>query len=343
MTATAPQKTPMDLRTTYLGMDLRTPLVASASPLSEDLDGIRRMEDAGISAVVLHSLFEEQLRQERFDLHHHLTHGTHSYAEALSYFPEPSAFHVGPEEYLEHIRRAKESVAVPIIGSLNGSTEGGWVSYARTMQEAGADAIELNIYEIATDPDMTSEWIEQQYVDTVTSVTGAVTIPVAVKLSPFFSSMANMAMRLETAGARGLVMFNRFYQPDIDLENLEVVPNILLSTPQAMRLPLRWIAILRGQRSLSLAATSGVHWAHDVLKLLMVGADATMLCSTLLKHGVGTIPTIEQGVAEWMEKHEYESVRQMQGSMSQRSCPDPAAFERAQYVKTLQSYRVTER
>ena len=343
MTATAPQRSPMDLRTHYLGMHLRTPLVASAGPLSEDLGNIRRLEDAGISAVVLYSLFEEQLRKERMDLHHHLTHGTHSYAEALSYFPEPTQYRVGPEAYLEHLRRSKEAVAVPIIASLNGSTDGGWIAHARDLQEAGADAIELNIYSIATDPDLTAADIEQSYVDVVRNVASVVTIPIAVKLSPFFSSLANVAQRMEGAGARGLVMFNRFYQPDIDLEELEVVPNLLLSTPQAMRLPLRWIAILRGQRDLSLAATSGVHWAHDVLKLLMVGADVTMLCSTLLKHGIDTIQTIEQGIVEWMEKHEYESVRQMQGSMSQRSCADPTAFERAQYIKTLQSYRPTVR
>ena len=210
-------------------------------------------------------------------------------------------------------------------------------------QNVGADALELNVYAIATDPDLTSSDVEQSYVDVVRAVKEVVSVPVAVKISPYFSSLANVASRLESAGAGGLVLFNRFYQPDIDLENLEIVPNILLSTPQAMRLPLRWIAILRGQRALSLAATSGVHWAHDVLKLLMVGADATMLCSTLLKHGIETIPTIEQGVAEWMEKHEYESVRQMQGSMSQRNIADPSAFERAQYVKTLQSYRFTDR
>ena len=296
MTATAPKTTPMDLRTTYLGMELRTPLVASAGPLSEDVSSIRKMDDAGISAVVLYSLFEEQLRRERLDLHHHLTHGTHSYAEALSYFPEPSQYRVGPEEYLEHVRRSKEAVRVPIIASLNGSSDGGWVSHARHLQDAGADAIELNIYSIATDPDLTAADIEQAYVDVVRNVAQAVTIPIAVKLSPFFSSLANVAARIEDAGARGLVLFNRFYQPDIDLEQLEVVPNILFSTPQAMRLPLRWIAILRGQRALSLGATSGVHWAHDVLKLLMVGADVTMLCSTLLKHGISTIQTI--GISE---------------------------------------------
>lgn len=343
MTATAPMRTPMDLRTHYMGMHLRTPLVASAGPLSEDIGNIRKLEDAGISAVVLYSLFEEQITKERHDLNRHLNAGTNSFAEALSYFPEPTQYRVGPEEYLEHVRRAKEAVAIPIIASLNGSTDGGWIAHARDLQEAGADAIELNIYSIATDPDRTAADIEQSYVDVVHNVAGVVTIPIAVKLSPFFSSLANVALRMEAAGARGLVMFNRFYQPDIDLEELEVVPNLLLSTPQAMRLPLRWIAILRGQRGLSLAATSGVHWAHDVLKLLMVGADVTMLCSTLLKHGIDTVRTIEQGVVEWMEKHEYESVRQMQGSMSQRSCPNPSAFERAQYIKTLQSYRPSGR
>lgn len=343
MTATAPVRTPMDLRTHYLGLHLRTPLVASAGPLSEDIGNIRKLEDAGISAVVLYSLFEEQITKERLDLNRHLDAGTNSYAEALSYFPEPSQYRVGPEEYLDHVRRAKEAVAIPIIASLNGSTDGGWVAHARDLQDAGADAIELNIYSIATDPDRTAADIEQSYIDVVHNVASVVTIPIAVKISPFFSGLANVAMRMEAAGARGLVLFNRFYQPDIDLEELEVVPNLLLSTPQAMRLPLRWIAILRGQRGLSLAATSGVHWAHDVLKLLMVGADATMLCSTLLKHGIDTVKTIEQGVVEWMEKHEYESVRQMQGSMSQRSCPNPTAFERAQYIRTLQSYRPSGR
>jgi dihydroorotate dehydrogenase (fumarate) len=328
----------MDLSTTYLGMNLRTPLVASASPLSEDVDIIRQMEDAGISAVVLYSLFEEQLVRERFELHHHLTYGTYSFAEALSYFPELSEFKVGPEEYLEHIRKAKEAVRVPIVASLNGSSDGGWVRYAREMEGAGADAIELNVYFIPTDPDLPGEEIEQRYLDVVRAVKAEVRVPVAVKIGPHFSNLANMARRIEEAGADGLVLFNRFYQPDIDLETLEVVPNLLLSTPQAMRLPLRWIAILRDQLKLDIAATSGIHWADDALKMLLVGADVTMLCSTLLSHGVGTIRTIEDDMRAWLERHEYVSVKQMRGSMSQRNCPSPSEFERAQYIRTLRSF-----
>jgi dihydroorotate dehydrogenase (fumarate) len=325
----------MDLSTTYLGMTLRTPLVASASPLSEEIDTIRRMEDAGISAVVLYSLFEEQLARDRFELHHRLTQGTYSYAEALSYFPEPSEFRLGPEEYLDHIRRAKEAVAVPIVASLNGSSDGGWVEYAREIERAGADAVELNVYFIPTDPDLPGEEIEQRYLDVVRAVKAEVRLPVAVKIGPYFSNVANMAVRLEEAGADGLVLFNRFYQPDVDLETLEIVPNLLLSTPQAMRLPLRWIAILRDRLVLSLAATSGIHWADDVLKMLLVGADVTMLCSTLLSHGVETIRTIERDMTAWLERLEYESVRQMCGSMSQRNCPEPSEFERVQYIRAI--------
>jgi dihydroorotate dehydrogenase (fumarate) len=332
----------MDLSTTYLGLKLRTPLVPSASPLSEEIDTIRRMEDAGAAAVVLHSLFEEQLRADRLELHHHLTCGTESYAESLTYFPEPEEFHLGPEGYLEHVRKAKEAVGIPVIASLNGASVGGWTDYAAQMQQAGADALELNIYSIPTDVDRTGAEIEQTYLDIVRAVKSVVTIPVAVKLGPFFSNLANLAKRLADAGAGGLVLFNRFYQPDIDLDELEVRPNVLLSTPQALRLPLRWIAILDGRVRVDLAATSGIHTAHDVLKMLMVGARATMLCSVLLKRGVEHIRVIEQGLRAWLEEHEYQSVRQLQGSLSQRHCPDPSAFERAQYVKTLQSYRPQE-
>lgn len=329
----------MDLTTSYLGMNLRTPLVASASPLSEDIGTIRRLEDAGISAVVLYSLFEEQIVGEQFEMERRTSQASYSYAEALSYFPEPSDWNLGPDEYLEHIRRAKEAVAVPVIASLNGSSMGGWTRYAAEMESAGADALELNLYSIPTSPDLTGADVERGHVNVVRSICETVRIPVAVKLSPFYSSMANMARQFEEAGASGLVLFNRFYQPDIDLEELEVVPNLLLSTPMAMRLPLRWIAILRGQIGLSLAATSGVHWAHDVVKMLLVGADVTMLCSTLLRHGVETVRTIEDGLVDWMQDHEYESVYQMQGSMSQRSSSNPKAFERSQYIKTLHSYR----
>jgi dihydroorotate dehydrogenase (fumarate) len=328
----------MDLSTTYLGINLRTPLVPSASPLSQEIDNIKRMEDAGASAVVLHSLFEEQLRLERFELHHHLTQGTESFAEALTYFPEPEEFHLGPDAYLEHIRKAKEATRIPIIASLNGTSVSGWTDYARKIEEAGADALELNVYYIPTDLDLSSIHVEQTYIDILRAVKHVVKIPVAFKLGPFFSNMANMARRLEQAGANGLVLFNRFYQPDIDLEELEVRPNVLLSTPQALRLPMRWIAILYGRLQLSFAATSGIHGAQDALKMLMVGASVTMLCSVLFRSGIEQIRTIEEDMRQWMEDHEYESVRQMQGSMSQKNCADPAAFERAQYMRAIKSY-----
>jgi len=320
----------IDLSTNYLGLKLRTPLVASASPLSQEIDGIRRLEDAGASAVVLYSLFQEQLEQESFELEHHLTEGTDSFAEATSFFPRPAEFNLGPEGYLNHIHKAKKAVSMPLIASLNGSTVGGWTQYAKLIEQAGADALECNIYAIPTNADLSSNVIEQQYIDIVRAVKSAVTIPVAVKLSPFFSNLANMAKRLDEAGADALVLFNRFYQPDINLDELEIQPNVLLSTPQALRLPLTWIGILYGRIRANLAATSGVQGPEDVIKLLMVGADVTMLCSTLLRNGIRHLEHIEEGVLEWMEKHEYESVQQMKGSMSQLRCPDPSAFERAQ-------------
>ena len=331
----------MDLSTTYLGLRLRTPLVPSASPLSEEIDNIRRMEDSGASAIVLHSLFEEQLRQERSELLHHLTHGTESFAESLTYFPEPEEFHVGPEGYLEHIRKAKAAVGIPIIASLNGSSPGGWTEYARLIEQAGANALELNIYYIPTDMDEPAEMVEGTYLDILEAVKAVISIPVAVKLSPFFSSLANMARRLDRAGANGLILFNRFYQPDIDLHMLDVRPNILLSTPQSLRLPMRWIAILYGRIKADLAATSGIHHAEDVVKMLLVGARVTMLCSVLLQKGIEHISALERGLRAWMEEREYESVQQMQGSMSQLHSADPSAFERAQYMRALQSYRAT--
>jgi len=330
----------MDLSTTYLDLHLRTPLVPSASPMSEDLDNIRRMEDAGASAVVLHSLFEEQLRQDRLELHHHLTQGTHAYAESLTYFPEPDEFHVGPEGYLEHVRKAKEAVGIPIIASLNGTSPGGWTGYARLIEQAGADALEMNIYNIPTDMDAAAAEIEQTYLDIVNAVKSVVSIPIAVKLSPYFTNLANVARRLDDAGADGLVLFNRFYQPDIDLQALDVRPNILLSTPQALRLPMRWIAILYGRVAANLAATGGIHHADDVIKMLLVGARVTMLCSVLIKEGIEHLRVLERGVREWLEEREYESVEQMCGSMSQVHCADPGAFERAQYVRALQGYRL---
>ncbi len=329
---------PLDLTTKYMGLKLKNPLIVSAGPLSHKLENIVRLEQAGASAVVFFSLFEEQIVHEALELTHHATFGTESYAEALSFFPEPDTYNLTPDEYLVHISEAKRNVRIPIIGSLNGYTKGGWIKYAKRIQEAGADALELNIYYLPTDASVTSLEVEEQYLDIFRTVKGSVTIPVAVKLSPYFSAMANMAKKLDQAGADALVLFNRFYQPDIDLENLEVVANVLLSTPQALRLPLRWIAILYGHLKCSLAATSGIHDAKDVLKMLMVGADTTMLCSTLLKNGPQQIEKILKDMQEWMKEHEYESVKQMQGSMSQKSCPNPQAFERANYIKVLDSY-----
>jgi dihydroorotate dehydrogenase (fumarate) len=288
---------------------------------------------------VLSSLFEEQILLDRYELHQHLTHGAESFAEALTYIPEPDEIRLGAEDYLERIRKAKEAVAIPIIASLNGVSIGGWTDYANLIQEAGADALELNIYYIPADPTLTGAEVEQTYLNILTTVKSLVTIPVAVKLSPFFSNLANMARRLDESGADSLVLFNRFYQPDIDLDNLTVRPNVILSTPQALRLPLRWIAILYGRVRADLAATSGVHTAQDVIKMLMAGASATMLCSVLLRHGVGHLRSIEQGLRQWMEEHEYESVAQMRGSMSQIHCENPGEFERAQYVRALHSFK----
>lgn len=336
----------IDLSTEYLGLKLRTPLVPSASPLSQEISSIKRLEDAGAPAVVLYSLFEEQLRQESLELDHRLAEHTESFAESTSFFPQAAEFHLGPEGYLEHIRKAKEAVRIPIIASLNGTTVGGWTRYAREIQQAGADALECNIYYIPTDPNLSATQVEQTYIEIVSAVKSSVTIPVAVKLSPFFSSLANVAKRLDMTGVNGLVLFNRFYQPDVDLEDLEIKPNVLLSTPQALRLPLTWIGILYGRLKAGLAASSGVHEPQDVIKLLMVGATVTMLCSTLLRNGINHIRYIEQGLREWMEKHEYESVQQMRGSMSQIHCADPGAFERAQYmraVKGIQHVMVTGR
>lgn len=333
----------MELSTTYLGLKLRSPLVPSASPLSEEMDNIKRMEDEGASAIVLYSLFEEQVRFEDDDFYRHITEGTESYAEALTYSPELERFHTGPDAYLTHVCRAKEATQIPIIASLNGTTSGGWIDYARLIEQAGADALELNIYYIPTDTSISGAQIEQTYLDIFHAVKSQVRIPVAVKLSPFFSSLANMARKLDEAGAGALVLFNRFFQPDLDLENLMVRPNLVLSTPHALRLPLRWIAILFGRIKADLAATSGIHTPTDVIKMLMAGASVTMLCSVLLRHGISQIGMIEQGIRQWMEEHEYDSVEQMRGSMSQKYCSNPTDFERAQYMRALQSYRFSQR
>jgi dihydroorotate dehydrogenase (fumarate) len=316
-------------------MKLRTPLVPSASPLSENLDNIKRMEDAGAAAVVFHSLFEEHIQNEGHRLHHHLTHASESYAEALSYFPNLEELTVGPETYLNEIVAAKAAVAIPVIASLNGSSLGGWIDYAKQIEQAGADALELNIYWMPTDPEVGAAEVEARYLEILKRVKAVVSIPVAVKLSPFFSSFAHMSRELVRAGASGLVLFNRFYQPDVDLETLAVSPNMLLSTPMAMRLPLRWIAILRGRVDADLAATGGIHRAADVIKMVMAGADVTMLCSVLLRHGIDHLRVIESEVKEWLRVNEYDSLEQLKGSMSQRNCPDPEAFERAQYIRGI--------
>ena len=330
----------MDLSTTYMGLKLRSPLMPSASPATRELDDLKRAEEAGAGAVVLPSVFEEQLRLESNELDLALEQGAESFAEALSYFPRVSEYRIGPGEYLEHIARAKAALKIPVIASLNGSSLGGWTEYARRIQQAGADALELNIYYIPTDPDLSGTEVEKSYVDIVKAVRGVVKIPVAVKLSPYFSNMANMAKQLDAAGANALVLFNRFYQPDIDLETLEIEHSLLLSTPQARRLPLRWAALLFGRVQCSLAGTSGIHTAYDVLKMLMAGVDVTMLCSVLLRKGVGHIAAIEKEMVQWMDEHEYESVTQMKGSLSQRNCPDPSAFERAQYMKVISTFKL---
>lgn len=329
----------MDTTTTYLGLNLKHPIVASASPISHTLDGIRRLEDGGAAACVMYSLFEEQIIHESRQLDHYLTYATDSFAEALSYFPEMETYNTGPEEYLELIRRAKETVDIPVIASLNGVSSGGWTRYARLMQEAGADALELNIYYIPTDPHLTGAQVEQMYVDVVREVRQSVGIPLAVKIGPYFSSTANMALRLAQAGADGLVLFNRFYQPDLDLQMLEVVPSLQLSTSYEMRLPLHWVAILYGRIPVDFAITTGVHTYVDVLKAMMAGANVAMMTSELLQNGVARIREILSEMEAWKDEYGYLSVAQMRGSMSQRNVAEPAAFERANYMKTLHSFR----
>ena len=330
----------MDLSTTYLGMNLRTPLVVSASPLSEKLDNIKRMEDYGASAVVLYSLFEEQFEREDLELFHHTTEGAESFAEATSYVPNHEEYRTGPDEYLDLLIKAKMAVNIPIIAGLNGYSTGGWTHFAKMLQEAGADALELNIYYIPTDLNMTGEQVEQNYIDTMQQVREKVRMKVAVKLSPYFSNLAHFAQRIDKAGADGLVLFNRFYQPDIDLEKLEVNPSIVLSKSYDMRLPLRWIAMLKGKVKADLAATGGIHTAWDVIKMMMVGANVTQLNSILMKKGLTELRSIEKTMIHWMEEHEYESVKQMQGSMSAQNVPNPGKFERAQYMKALSKFEI---
>jgi dihydroorotate dehydrogenase (fumarate) len=328
----------VDLRTRYLGLDLKHPIVASASPLTSSLDSLRRLEAAGAAAVVLPSLFEEQLEHEEMSSYNLMLYGAELSPEATGFFPEPQSQASSADRYLALIADAKRALKVPVIASLNGYTPGGWTKIARQFESAGADAIELNVYFLATQLDDTSAAVEARYIELVRSVAGEVKIPVAVKVAPYFSAMANMAQRLTQAGASGLVLFNRFMQPDIELDELEVAPHLVLSTSDELRLALRWIAILRGRVPASLAATGGAHTPDDVLKLLLAGADCVMLASSLLKKGPAHIGTLVKGVERWLAEREYSSVEQMKGSLSQQSCPDPDAFERANYMKALKSY-----
>jgi dihydroorotate dehydrogenase (fumarate) len=332
------EKAMIDLTTTYLGLPLKNPLVVSASPLSKKADMVRRMEDAGAAAVVLYSLFEEQITHESQELDHFLSRGTDTYAESLSYFPNLERYNLEPDNYLEHLHYVKRAVDIPIIGSLNGVSSGGWVEYARKIEQAGADALELNIYFVPTDRDISSGELEENYLALVRDVRAQVHIPIALKLSPFFTSLPAMARRFVEAGADGLVLFNRFYQPDLDPETLEVVPSLTLSDSHDLRLPLRWIAMLDGRVPVDFALSGGVHTAEDVLKAMMAGASVAMMTSELLAHGIARVRDILEDLQTWMIEHEYQSIAQMRGSMSQRAVAEPAAFERANYMKALNSF-----
>jgi dihydroorotate dehydrogenase (fumarate) len=329
----------MDLRTTYMGLELKNPVVASASPLSEKLDNFKRMEDAGAAAVVMFSLFEEQIKHENAAIEHLITSGVESYAESLSFFPEFEDYETGPDEYLNLLRRATEAVDIPVIASLNGITNEGWVVTARLMQEAGASGIELNPYYIPANLYTDGREVEQRYLEVLKAVKAAVSIPVAVKLSPFFSATGNMARQFDEAGADALVLFNRFYQPDLDLEEMEVITDLKLSTPAEIRLPLLWIGVLHGRINASLAATTGVHSPLELVKYLLAGADAVMTTSGMLLHGIGFLTTLVTGLQDWMEARQYESLAQMRGSMSHANCLNPGAFERANYIKILENYK----
>jgi dihydroorotate dehydrogenase (fumarate) len=328
-----------DLSTTYLGLTLKNPLVASASPLSKKIDMAKRLEEAGIAAIVMYSLFEEQIIHESLELDHYLNRGSESFAEALSYLPDGGLYGISPEKYLNHLAGLRKALSIPLIGSLNGVSKGGWTNYARRIEEAGADALELNLYFIPTDLNLTSSDIENMQVDLVAEVKSAIKIPLAVKLSPFVTALPNFAKRLVEAGADGLVLFNRFYQPDFDLDELEIRHSLDLSTSAEVRLPLRWIAILYGKINADFALTSGVHTSQDVMKAMMAGAKVAMMASNLLHHGTQVIGPMLNEIATWMEEREYHSIRQMQGSMSQKSVREPAAFERANYMKVLGSFR----
>ena len=328
----------VDLTTTYMGMKLKNPLVASASPLSEKVETVKKLEESGIAAVVMYSLFEEQIIHESLELDHFLTQGSYSSSEAVTYLPEAGRYILAPEVYVDTLKKLKQAVKIPVIGSLNGVSTGGWIKYAKKIQDAGADALELNIYYLPTDSSLTSTELEKAYGTLVSDIRKSVKIPIAVKLSPFFTSIPNMAKRLVEAGANGLVLFNRFYQPDLDIENLKVTPNLILSTSNELRLPLRWIAILYGHIQADFALTTGIHTTEDVLKAVMAGANVTMMASELLQKGIGRVAEIQAGLENWMVEHEYGSIQQMRGSMSQKAVAEPAAFERANYMKVLSSF-----
>jgi dihydroorotate dehydrogenase (fumarate) len=326
-----------DLSTRYLGLKLKNPLVASAGPLTRELDNVRRLEDGGASAIVFHSLFEEQINLEANELDRQLS-PNEGFAEAQSYLPELTAYNIGPEGYVEHLRRAKQAVGIPVIGSLNGVSAGGWIHYAKLIEEAGADALELNIYYLPVHPAEDSTQVEKMQAELVREVKKSIRIPVAVKLGPYFSAIPNMMKKLDEAGADGLVLFNRFYQPDFDLENLEVVPSLALSDSRELLMRLHWVAILYGKVKADLAITGGVHTAADVIKSMMAGASVAMMTSAVLRYGVGHFASVRSRLMEWMQEHEYESIREMQGSMSLRAVPDAAAFERANYMRVLSGY-----
>jgi dihydroorotate dehydrogenase (fumarate) len=328
----------VDMKTTYLGLPLKNPLVASASPLSKKLDTAKQLEEAGIAAIVMYSLFEEQIVQESLKLDRDLSRGTYSFAEALEYIPDYGTYSIGPGRYVEQLSALKQAVNIPVIGSLNGVSPGGWIEYADKIEGAGADALELNLYDLVTDPEITSTELEARHIELVGNICDRVSIPVAVKLSPFYTALPNFALRLVDAGANGIVLFNRFYQPDFDLEELEVVPDLVLSDSDELRLPLRWIAILYGRVNADFALTSGIHSAMDMLKAIMSGASVTMMASVLLKNGIDQVATILGEATTWMEEHEYESIFQMKGSMSQQAVADPARIERVNYMQVLSSY-----
>lgn len=328
-----------DLSTTYLGLNLKNPLVASASPISKNIDKARKLEEAGVSAIVMYSLFEEQIIHESLELDHYLTRGTDSFAEAMTYLPDGGMYSVGPEKYLNQVAGLKKALSIPVIGSLNGVSKGGWTKYAKQIQDAGADALELNLYYIPTDLNLTAQELENAQVELVAEVKSVISIPLAVKLSPYITALPNFARRIVEAGANGLVLFNRFYQPDFDLNELEIVHNLDLSTSAELRLPLRWVSILHGKVNADFALTSGVHTSSDVLKAMMAGAKVAMMASNLLHNGNEVIPSMLTELETWMKEREYVSIKQMQGSMSQKSVKEPAAFERANYMKVLNSFR----